>query len=89
MRVPSRREAARSSSTRVRQPGGGAPGDGTHLLRAILDADLGGAKAVFGSSTTRSWPTPPIAAGVGATIDVELGGKHDDLHGAPVPITAT
>jgi len=30
-----------------------------------------------------------IAAGVGATIDVKLGGKHDDLHGAPIPLTAT
>ena len=26
---------------------------------------------------------------MGATIDVKVGGKHDDLHGTPVALTAT
>ena len=68
--------------------GGGAPGDGTHLLRAFLDADLGGAKAVFGSIYDPAVAEAAHSAGVGATIDVELGAKHDSMHGDPVRISA-
>ena len=63
-------------------PGGGTPGDGTHLLRAMLEASL--TEACFGFIADPDVVGAAVAAGVGATIDVNLGGKHDDLHGAPI-----
>lgn len=65
--------------------GGGAPGDGTHVLRAFLEADLN--HAVFGSIFDPSVANAAHRAGVGATIQVSLGGKHDALHGEPLEIT--
>lgn len=67
-------------------PGGGTPGDGTYLLRAMLEADL--EEACFGFIYD-----PEVAAlahekGVGSTIHVRLGGKTDQLHGAPIELTA-
>ncbi|WP_301169445.1 M81 family metallopeptidase [Brevibacillus nitrificans] len=67
-------------------PGGGTPGDGTYLLRAMLEAELD--SACFGFIYD-----PEVAAiahekGVGATIEVQLGGKTDDLHGEPIALTA-
>lgn len=67
-------------------PGGGTPGDGTYLLRAMLEADL--QDACFGFIYD-----PEVAAlahekGVGATIEVLLGGKTDRLHGEPIALTA-
>src|SRR5690606_11584499 len=54
-------------------PGGGAPGDGTHLLRAILDADAPG--SCFGFVYDPEVAAQAHAAGVGATIDIRLGAK--------------
>lgn len=67
-------------------PGGGSPGDSTHLLRAMLDTNLENAcyAYIFDPKTAAQ----AHAAGVGATIDVRLGGKTDDLHGAPVEAAA-
>lgn len=67
-------------------PGGGTPGDGTYLLRAMLEAGL--EDACFGFIYD-----PEVAAlahekGVGSTIQVRLGGKTDQLHGAPIELTA-
>ena len=67
-------------------PGGGTPGDGTHLLRAMLDADL--TDSVFGGIYDPEVVDAAHAAGVGASIEVKLGGKHDDLHGPPVTVRA-
>lgn len=67
-------------------PGGGAPGDGTHLLRAMLDAGL--EHACFGFITDAAVAEQAHAAGVGATIDIQLGGTSDDLHGAPIETSA-
>jgi microcystin degradation protein MlrC len=66
--------------------GGGAPGDSTHLLRALLDADV--TDAVFGFMYDPEVAAAAHRAGVGATIDVHLGGKHDDVHGAPIELRA-
>jgi microcystin degradation protein MlrC len=63
-------------------PGGGAPGDGTNLLRAMLDAGIEG--ATFGFIADPETAAAAHAAGVGARIEVRLGGKHGDLHGTPV-----
>ena len=65
--------------------GGGAPGDGTHLLRAMLDADL--TDACFGFIVDAQTAAAAAEAGVGATIAIELGGKTDDLHGQPLALT--
>ncbi len=62
--------------------GGGTPGDGTHLLRAMLDARLEG--ACFGFIVDAEVAAQAHAAGCGTTIEVILGGKYDDLHGAPI-----
>jgi microcystin degradation protein MlrC len=62
--------------------GGGAPGDGTHLLRAMLDAML--EQACFGFVVDAITAEQAHSAGVGATINIELGGRYDDLHGEPI-----
>ena len=64
--------------------GGGSPGDGTHLLRAMLDAGL--ENACFGFVVDPETAEQAHRAGVGASIDVSLGGKYDDLHGAPLKL---
>lgn len=66
--------------------GGGAASDGTHLLRAMLDAGL--KDACFGFICDPEVARAAHAAGPGATIDVELGGKTDDLHGSPIKASA-
>ncbi len=66
--------------------GGGAPGDGTHLLRALLES--GAKESCFGYIYDPGVAAQAHSAGEGATIDVELGGKHDDLHGKPIQATA-
>ncbi len=67
-------------------PGGGSPGDSTHLLRAMLAANLDNAcyAYIFDPEATRQ----AHAAGVGATITVRLGGKTDTLHGTPIETSA-
>jgi microcystin degradation protein MlrC len=66
-------------------PGGGAPGDGTHLLRAMLDADLH--DAAFGFVADPEVAALAHRSGVGARLDVRLGGKHGDLHGEPLDLS--
>ncbi len=66
--------------------GGGTPGDGTHLLRAMLEAKL--ERACFGFIVDPEVAAEAHAAGVGTTINVQLGGKYDDLHGEPLALTA-
>lgn len=63
-------------------PGGGAPCDGTVALQAMIDAGFtGGVVAVLYDPETAE---QAHAAGVGQTINVQLGGKTDQQHGAPV-----
>ncbi len=66
--------------------GGGAPGDGTHLLRAMLDARL--ERACFGFIVDPAVARQACEAGLGRTIEVSLGAKYDDLHGRPVEAPA-
>lgn len=65
--------------------GGGAPGDGTYLLREMLTRDLPG--SAFGSIHDPEVAKLAAKAGVGATISCRLGGKLDDLHGEPIELT--
>ncbi|MEZ4521523.1 MAG: M81 family metallopeptidase [Thermomicrobiales bacterium] len=68
-------------------PGGGSPGDSTHLLRALLDAAP--ADAAFGFVYDPETARQAHEAGPGATIDVRIGGKTDpDMLGAPVEASA-
>ena len=68
-------------------PNQGASGDGTALLWALLD--LGAEGAVLGSICDQDVVAIAFSAGIGAEIEIELGGKRDNLHGAPVPVSAT
>ena len=67
-------------------PGGGAPGDGTHLLRALLEAGVEG--ACFATIADPEAARRAHAAGVGAKLDLELGGRSDRLHGEPLRVRA-
>ena len=66
--------------------GGGAPGDGTHLLRALLEGRAREAATVI-------WD--PIAAAAAAVVGVgkrfkgKVGGRTLALHGEPVEIEGT
>lgn len=65
--------------------GGGTPGDGTHLLHAMLEAGL--KNAAFGFLVDPAVAEQAHNAGVGAMIDISLGGKYDDLHGEPLNLS--
>jgi microcystin degradation protein MlrC len=64
-------------------PGGGTPGDGTHLLRALLKAN---ASAAYGFIFDPETAEQAKKAGVGARIACRIGGKTDKIHGTPVEI---
>ena len=64
-------------------PGSGAPGDGTYLLRELLNSNV---SAAFGFIYDPQVAQQAAEAGVGATIDCLLGGKSDDLHGQPIAL---
>lgn len=64
-------------------PGGGTPGDGTYLLRALLQEDV---PSAFGFICDPEVAQQAAKAGVGATIRCRLGGKTDQFHGAPVEL---
>ncbi len=64
--------------------GGGGPGDATILLRALLRRDIAPVLAVLYD------PEAAAAcggAGEGATVSLEVGGKTDRRHGAPVSVS--
>lgn len=63
-------------------PGGGTPGDGTHLLREFLRRDLEG--TIMGYIHDEEIALKAHEAGVGSTISGFLGGKTDKLHGEPI-----
>lgn len=65
-------------------PGGGTPGDGTFLLKAMVEANA--PKTCFGFIYDPEVAELAHQAGVGSYIDVELGGKTDSLHGQPLSL---
>ncbi|MFI1972826.1 hypothetical protein BLA24_31035 [Streptomyces cinnamoneus] len=67
-------------------PGGGGCGDGTHLLAALLDTDV---PACFATLHDPGAVAAAVRAGVGATVDVTLGGRHGERCGKPLPVRAT
>jgi len=66
--------------------GGGSPGDSTLMLHAARRLNVVGLlQAVGDAEAVRACE----AAGVGGRIRLAVGGKTDDRHGAPFPITGT
>lgn len=66
-------------------PGGGAPGDCTRLLSAMLDAEANGC---FGVLFDPESVSSAAAAGPGATVQLALGGKRSKLSGPPLECEA-
>ncbi|MCQ4045266.1 M81 family metallopeptidase [Streptantibioticus rubrisoli] len=67
-------------------PGCGATGDNTHLLRALLEAPVATCFATLWDPETVA---TAVAAGVGNTLDVRLGGRHGWASGPPVEAVGT
>jgi len=61
--------------------GGGAPGDGTVLLRALLDARAQNAVVTIADAEAVA---QAIHAGIDSNVMLRVGGKTDARHGAPV-----
>lgn len=64
-------------------PGGGTPGDGTHLLRELLQRDV---PSAFGMIYDPEVAEQAARAGAGAYIRCSLGGKTDNIHGKPIEL---
>lgn len=65
-------------------PGSGATGTGTHLLRAILSRNL--AKTIFGFICDPEIALLAHKVGVGGVVSGLLGGKIDKIAGAPIEL---
>ena len=63
--------------------GAGSPGDSTHVLAAAQRLEVGG---LFHSLCDPASVAICADAGVGATVELLVGGKTDDLHGDAVAI---
>lgn len=63
----------------------GTAGDGTAVLRGLLEANA--RSAAVAQIMDRAAVDACIAAGVGSTVTLSVGGKHDGLHGDPVEVT--
>ena len=63
--------------------GGGSPGDSTFILRELMEQKASGfVVVVYDPEGVQSC----IQAGVGGAVALEVGGKVDNRHGAPVAI---
>jgi microcystin degradation protein MlrC len=65
--------------------GSGSPGDSTGVLKHLLTAPLNGPAAIF--LVDPAGVAKAFAAGVGATVTMEIGGGFDKVHSKPVPVT--
>lgn len=63
-------------------PGGGTPGDGTHLLREFLRRDL--ENTIMGYIFDKEIALKAHEVGVGNVFSGLLGGKTDNIHGEPI-----
>ncbi len=64
--------------------GAGGAGDGTRLLREIFQQEVENA---FVQLYDEQAAQQAFAAGVGATVSLEVGGKSDPMYGPPVKVT--
>lgn len=67
--------------------GGGAAGDGTEVLRELLG--VGARSAVVACLWDPAAVAACVTAGVGQSVTLDVGGKVDDRHGAPLRVTGT
>ena len=67
--------------------GGGAAGDGTEILRELIR--VGARSAVVACLWDPAAVKACAAAGVGQRVTVDVGGKVDNRHGAPLRVTGT
>jgi microcystin degradation protein MlrC len=65
--------------------GGGAAGDTTGILRELLR--VGATETTVACIWDPAAAAACVRAGVGATVSLEVGGKVDPAHGAPVAVT--
>ncbi len=65
----------------------GTAGDGTAVLQGLLDA--GARSAAVAQIMDREAVAACVEAGVGSTVTLTVGGRHDRLHGPPVEVTGT
>ncbi len=63
--------------------GGGTPGDGTVLLKALLEANAQEAVVVIADAEAAA---QAHVVGEGSMLETVVGGKGDHFHGEPVPI---
>ena len=63
----------------------GTAGDGTAVLKGLLEANA--TSASVAQIMDRAAVDACIDAGVGSTVTLTVGGKHDGLHGDPVEVT--
>jgi microcystin degradation protein MlrC len=68
-------------------PGGGAPGDGTEILRELLKrgAENVGVACIKDPEAVAK----AIEVGVRGTLSMDIGGKTDDYHGKPLRVKGT
>jgi microcystin degradation protein MlrC len=66
-------------------PGGGAPGDSTFVLRELLQRHARG----VGVATIKDPQAvaDAVGVGVGGTVRTKIGGKTDSFHGEPLEVT--
>jgi microcystin degradation protein MlrC len=91
--LPGPREAVERAVRSARPPvvvvemgdniGGGSPGDSTAILAELVRQDAPGAVSVIYDPEAAK---ACAAAGIGAEIGLQVGGKTDRLHGDPVAI---
>jgi microcystin degradation protein MlrC len=67
--------------------GGGAAGDGTEILRELLR--VGARSCVVACLWDPAAVQECVKAGVGNRLTLDVGGKVDDRHGAPLRVTGT
>ena len=65
-------------------PGGGTPGDGTHLLREMLQRNY--PKSIFGYLYDPVAVHELCSRRVGEKVDITIGGRTEALHGEPLEI---
>ncbi len=64
--------------------GGGTPGDGTELLRRLIEKKAKGTVIVIFDKTS---VLKCFKKGAGKDIDLDIGGKTDDFYGKPVRVS--
>lgn len=67
--------------------GAGSPGDATAVIAALLEADPDRPALVFVRDAESA--EAAIAAGLGATVTLSVGGKIDNVFNRPVEVTGT